>query len=109
MVRKLKFIVDGMIIKPDPECDFNNLVPGSEEYLQAEFSFSKDWYNYVKVAAFYSVMGNEFPPKQIKEGVCMIPKEALARREFQIQIVGKKDLTKKKTNSITITQNGGVA
>ena len=39
-MRTLKFIVEGQIIKQDPSCDFTNLVPGTEGYLRAEFSFS---------------------------------------------------------------------
>ena len=40
-MRTLKFIVEGQIIKQDPNCDFSNLVPGTEGYLRAEFSFSR--------------------------------------------------------------------
>ena len=41
-MRTLKFIVNGQIIKQDPKCDFSNLIPASEGYLVAEFSFSKE-------------------------------------------------------------------
>ena len=51
-MRTLKFIVEGQIIRPDPSCDFSGLVPGSEGYLRAEFSFSKDWVNTIKVVSF---------------------------------------------------------
>ena len=108
MGRILRFIVDGQIIRRDPECDFSNLVPGSADYLQAEFSFSKEWSEYVKVATFFSIMGKEYSPKLLKDGVrCEIPEEALKHRTFKIRVVGKKGTGKLITNKISITQNGG--
>lgn len=108
MERILRFIVEGQIVKRDPECDFDNLVPGTEGYLQAEFSFSKEWNGYVKAAAFFSIMGKEYPPEILKNGTrCTIPAEALKHRTFKISVVGRKDSNKLTTNKITITQNGG--
>lgn len=110
MTRTLKFIVDGQILKCDPECDFDNLVPGSEDYIEAEFSFSKNWYNHIKVVEFRSVMGTEYKPQLLKGGrSCMIPVEALKRRAFKIRVIGKKGVSKIRTNQITITQSGGVS
>ena len=40
-MRTLKFVVDKQIIKQNPDCDFSGLVPGTDGYLQAEFSFSR--------------------------------------------------------------------
>lgn len=106
-MRILKFIVDGQIIKQDPDCDFNNIVPGSSGYLEAEFSFSDEWKNTIKVASFWK-NGKECPPQILKDGVrCMIPKEALTNRQFEIGLLGKKDNVKITTNKITVTQNGG--
>lgn len=107
-MRILKFIVDDQIIKQNPKCDFSNLVPGTEQYVQAEFSFSPEWNGYTKVAAFWSLFGKEYPPQVLKDGkTCIIPTEALKRRAFKIQIVGKKKDTKMTTNKIQINQNGG--
>ena len=41
-MRTLKFKVDGQIITKHPDCDFSNLVPGTEGYLRAEFIFSDE-------------------------------------------------------------------
>ena len=107
-LRTLKFIVEGQVIKPDPSCDFTGLVPGTEGYLRAEFSFSPDWKGYTKVAAFYSIMGREYPPKVLANGTeCLIPVEALAKRCFKVRIIGKKDGVKMATNKVTVCQNGG--
>lgn len=107
-MRILKFIVVGQIIKKDPDCDFNNLVPGSEEEVKAEFSFSKDWNNYARAIQFTSVMGKEYTPKLLTDRKsCMIPPEALARRVFKIRVVGKYGDKKLMTNKVEVKQNGG--
>lgn len=108
-MRTLKFIVEDQILKPDPNCDFSGLVPGTSGYLQAEFSFSHEWKDCAKVVGFYSVMGQEYEPRLLKDNkTCMIPEEALARRKFKIQITGRRRTGYKMiTNKLTISQDGG--
>lgn len=107
-MRTLKFIVDDQIIKQDPSCDFSGLVPGTERYLQAEFSFSSEWNGFTKVAAFYSVLGKEYPPQVLIDGKsCIIPAEALERRVFKIRVIGKKGESKIQTNKVEVRQKGG--
>ena len=107
-MRTLKFIVDGQSIKQNPSCDFSGLVPGTEGYLKAEFSFSPDWDNTVKVAGFFSNMGKEYEPQILKDGQsCIIPAEALKNRIFKVQVIGKRGDYKIITNKVTVSQNGG--
>lgn len=108
-MRSLKFIVDRQCILPDPNCDFEGLVPGTEKYLKAEFSFSKEWDGCVKVAEFKSVLGREFEPQILKDGIsCVIPREATKFRRFLIGVHGKnKDGMKITTNYISVRQDGG--
>ena len=106
-MRTLKFIVDRQIISQDPECDFDNIVPGTVGYLKAEFSFSSEWDDTIKVVAFYK-NGKECPPKVLKNGKsCIIPEEALTNRRFAIRVIGKNERTKLTTNKIEVVQNGG--
>ena len=107
-MRTLKFIVENQIVKPDPNCDFSGLVPGTEGYLQAEFKFSPEWNDTVKVVGFYSLMGKSYPSQILKDGrTCVIPAEALKRRAFKIQVLGKKGDETLTTNRIQINQDGG--
>lgn len=107
-MRPLIFVVDGQIIKKDPNCDFDNLVPGSEGYLLAEFRFSPEWDGYAKIAAFYSPLGREYAPQLLKDGKsCVIPAEALKKRSFKVMILGKNEKQKLSTNKLTVHQNGG--
>ena len=109
-MRTLKFIVNGQIITQDPSCDFSGLVPGSDGYLKAEFSFSKEWDGCVKAAAFYSRLGKEYDPQMLKDGKsCVIPAEALSKKIFKVQIQGRNTKTNQSltTNKVVVNQNGG--
>lgn len=108
-MRTLRFVVDGQIIMQDPGCDFTNLVPGTEGYLQAEFLFSREWSGRAKVASFWSVMGKEYEPQVLKDGcTCMIPAEALKKRCFKVQIIGREaGQSIVQTNKIEVIQDGG--
>ncbi len=106
-MRILKFKVDGQIISKDPDCDFDNLVPGTDGYLKAEFTFSNEWDNTVKVASFWR-NGHECTPQILKDGKsCVIPSEALTSRQFKIGVLGKNKNIKLTTNKIEVVQNGG--
>lgn len=107
-MRVLKFIVDGSTIKQDPTCNFNGLFPAPNQEIVAEFIFSNEWIGVPKVAAFYSVLGNEYPPRIIpKENRCMIPAEALNRPVFRMQILGSNRGNVMSTNMLTVYQKGG--
>ena len=107
-MRTLKFIVDGLTLKQDPTCDFNNLTPGSEDCLKAEFSFSNEWRNITKVVGFYSRLGYEYAPQLLEDGrSCQIPSEAAKRRMINIRVIGKTDEGILRTNKLTIEQKGG--
>ena len=106
-MRYLKFNVNRQIIEQDPSCDFSDLVPGSEGYLKAEFSFSPEWNKTVKVAEFRR-NGVECPPQVLEDGkTCTIPAEALKGRTFSIRVIGKKSDTKITTNKVKVCQDGG--
>lgn len=108
-MRTLKFIVDKQIIKPDPNCDFTGLIPGTEGYLQAKFIFSSEWKSCIKVAGFYSRMGKEYPPQVLDENdTCLIPAEALSKAIFGVRVIGKSESgLRLTTNKVIVCQNGG--
>lgn len=111
-MKNLRFIVDNQTISKDPTCDFSGLVPGSSGYLSAEFTFSKEWDGCFKVAAFYSPLGIEYPPRELAYSKsCVIPFEALKKRSFKIQVVGMKTVNgekiRLKTNKVVVYQDGG--
>lgn len=108
-MRVLKYVVDGLELKQNETCNFDGIVAGSQEgFVQLEFSFSSEWNDRVKVAAFYSMMGREYPPQVLEDGkTCMVPVEALQRRYYQLKVIGKNDKSKIETNKILVSQNGG--
>lgn len=109
-MRTLKFIVDGQTITQDPKCDFSGLIPGSKGYLRAEFTFSSEWGNCKKVAAFFSPLGIEYTPQVLRDGKsCIIPTEALEKRAFKVQVIGKRNDFQIATNKVAVRQDGGKA
>ena len=107
-MRTLNFLVSKDTIEQDPECDFDGLFPGKNDDVQAKFTFSPDWKNRLKVVAFWSMLGKEYPPCVLNaDNTCLIPKEALARPAFKIQIIGKHRGRRYETNTITVYQKGG--
>ena len=107
-MKTLRFIVDDQKLERDPNCkDFDNLVLGGGD-VRLEFYFTKEWRGHVKVVAFYSAMGKEYEAQALKDGrSCMVPKEALEKREFKIQVFGRDWTSILKTNKLAIRQNGG--
>lgn len=104
-MRTLHFLVDGQVLSPDPNCDFYSLVPSSNRYIRAEFTFSKEWENTPKVVGFYSRLGREYTPKVLKDGrTCIIPDEALKKRFFKLKVMGHGGLA---TNKLLVEQKGG--
>ncbi len=107
-MRTLRFIVDNQIIRQDPYCDFDNLTPGSEEHIKAEFVFTKDWDGFDKVVAFYNNLGRELGAKAlIGSRSCYIPSAALKQSVFKIQVIGAKNDVKLRTNKVEVHQKGG--
>ena len=107
-MRTLRFLVTKDIIAEDPSCDFTGLFPGPDQRITAEFIFSPEWDNRIKVAAFYSVLDTEYPPQIIdEENRCMIPPEALNSPAFRMQVLGSYYGLAFETNKLTVYQRGG--
>ncbi len=107
-MRTINFIVEGQIIKLDPQFNCDDLVPGSEGYLRASFDFSSEWNGCTKVAGFYSLLGTEYEPQVLHDGkTCLIPAEALKKCVFKVQVIGRKNELKITTNKVAVKQNGG--
>ena len=109
-MRTLKFVVTDQIITKDANCDFSGLVPGTEGYVQAKFSFSPEWRGCVKVASFYSPLGREYEPQILKDGeTCEIPAEALKKKMFKVKVTGRQYAPVKTliTNKVAVMQDGG--
>lgn len=107
MNRVLKFIVHGLNIEQDPNCDFTNLVKGTNGYLKAEFTCDKEWDDCVKVASFYDGV-NEYGVILEDGKSCMIPYEATKRFAFGVRLVGKGNNRRIGTNKTIVSQNGGI-
>lgn len=106
-MRVLEFVVNDQIITKSPSCDFENLVPGTEGYLYAHFTFSPEWDGAVKAASFWR--GNkECTPQLLRDGhSCVISADALTGSSFGVSVVGKKGIQVITTDRVEVKQRGG--
>lgn len=88
------------------ECasDLSKLVPGTSGNLIADFDFSSDWSNCVKVASFWA--GPNEHATFLKGDRCLVPDEVCARKHIKLQVTGVKNGRKLVTNKLIIKQGG---
>lgn len=87
LMRTLEYEVTGQQIKPVG--DHSGIVSGSIGYLKAQFKFSEEWDDCVKVASFF-YDGDEYAKKLDEENSCEIPPEALKGLYFEVSVEGRK-------------------
>lgn len=108
-MKHLKLLVDGNVIKYDPDCSFDGLYQGMKESVRLTLEFSPEWKNRPKVVAFYSLSNKEYPPMVLKNQSCTIPADTLANPAFKVQILGKDADKTIRTTQCTIYLEGGKA
>lgn len=109
-MQTLRFSVKGADIAHEQIRTPSTLYPGMTEPVKLEFTFSPEWKSIPKVVAFWSMLGNEYPPQILKDGkTCIVPAEALQRAAFKVQIMGKQDGKTRSTGKCTIYLKGGKA
>ena len=110
-MRTLKFIAEGQVMRQDPSCNFDDLIPGTENYVKAEFNLSPEWDDSIIIASFWSNMGIEYPPQKLSaKRTCMVPEEALKRRVFKVNLIGQaRSGVRLVTNKVVVNQSGGMA
>ena len=107
-MRTLRFLVDGETIKQDPTCDFSGLFSDKESGVCAEFIFSSEWNDKIKVAAFWSMLDREYEPQALDDkNACVIPSGAFTRASFKIQVLGIGGRERLTTNKLVVLQTGG--
>ena len=106
-MRTLRFIVDGKTIKQDPTCDFSGLFLNKDSSVCAEFIFSSEWNDKIKVAAFWSMLDREYEPQALDNNTCIIPVEAFSKASFKIQVLGIGGRERLTTNKLVVLQTGG--
>lgn len=106
-MRTLRFIVDGKTVKQDPTCDFSGLFLNKDSGVCAEFIFSSEWNDKIKVAAFWSMLDREYEPQALDNNTCIIPVEAFSRASFKIQVLGIGGHERLTTNKLVVLQTGG--
>ena len=103
----IKLIVDGDRIRVDPSCNLSGLVSHTTESVQLKFALSSEWKSRVSVVAFWSMLGQEHPPRTLDVNeCCTVPAEALQRAAFRVQLLGKRNSETFETTKCTIHLKG---
>lgn len=106
-MRTLKFRVRGQ--KLEQEGNFSNLIPGSSEYLQAEFEFDQEWNGMAKVAEFRRLNLPDAAcwPAKISNNKCMVPAEVLSGNRWYINVIGQsREGIRIPTGRVEVRQDG---
>lgn len=101
-MRLLKFNVNAQTIEKDPDCDFDNIVAGTQGYLKAQFTFSPEWRDCILVASFWR--GKSEHAVFIRNGECMIHPDALVGPTFRVSVTGQRGDYRITTNKVLVRQ-----
>lgn len=101
-MRVLKFHVKGTQIEKDSNCDFDNIVRGSHNWLQLEFDFDKEWNKTSRVISLKNLDGEE--KNIILQNKVVLQKEITKDSVFSFVLYGKDGDRKIQTNRMIINQ-----
>ena len=103
-MRTLEFDVRGQKLEKREGCNFDNIVSGTNGYLQARFYFyGNEWRGCTKAASFF-INGVEHAAILDSRDTCVIPKEALVGNVFSVSVTGIRPGFKIKTNKTEVIQ-----
>ena len=105
-MRVLEFDVNGQSLSKSNNCDFSGIVPGSDGYLKAHFTFSNDWSGTVKVAEFRTYTSSDPVSVPIINNECMVPADVTGGNRWYVKIVGKRGSVIILTNNCRVRQEG---
>lgn len=101
-MRLLEFNVDSQRVYKDPDCDFNNIVAGTKNYLRAKFTFSDEWKDCIKAVSFWR--GEKEYAVLLKDDECDIPPEVLIGATFRVSVAGRRNDYYITTNKTIVRQ-----
>lgn len=101
-MRVLKFHVRGTQIEKDSNCDFDNIVRGSHNWLQLEFDFDKEWNRTGRVISLKNLDGEE--KNVILQNKVVLQQEITKGSVFSFVLYGKDGDRKIQTNRMIINQ-----
>jgi hypothetical protein len=101
-MRLLRFNVSAQKVSKAPDCDFTNIVAGTSGYLRAQFTFSPEWEDCVKIARFWR--GDKEYAAMIVNNECDIEPEALVGPTFRVSVLGQRGDYRITTNKVLVRQ-----
>lgn len=103
-MRVIKYNVEGQLISPTNST--KGIYAGSENYLELEFTFNKDWNDCVKAIVF--VLDGYEHSILLNGNKCLIPNAACNQRFIRFYLVGKNNEYRIQTRQTRIGVNANV-
>ena len=101
-MRELHFDVAGQLLRRNKQCDFENIVRGSDNYLCLVFHFDNDWRETKRVISMYDVDGNQI--NESEQDKATVPVSVTHGSMFYFELTGKSNKTRITTNRMYIEQ-----
>jgi hypothetical protein len=101
-MRELHFDVAGQLLRRNKQCDFENIVRGSDNYLCLVFHFNQEWQGTKRVISFYDVDGKQ--TNEIIQDRVTVPVDVTHGSMFYFELTGKSNKTRIVTNRTYIEQ-----
>lgn len=104
-MRTLKYNIVGQKIERNIECSFDNIVRGTNNYINLLFTFDTDWNNTIKVISMKNSEGQE-TNRVVENNQISLPLHVTDGSMFSFELYGKHiDGTIIRTNTEFVWQN----
>lgn len=101
-MRLLNFNVNAQKLEKDANCDFENIVAGSRNYLKTHFNLPEDWQNCIIAASFWR--GSHEYAVLLEDGECNVPSVVLDCPTFKVSLTCAKGGQRIPTNKVLVRQ-----
>ena len=88
-MRELKFIVDGQKLTKSKECDFENIVRGTNNYLRLTFWFDTAWNGTTKAIEVSNISGTKII-EPLVNGSFVLPSQVTGDSIMKVKVYGMK-------------------
>ena len=88
-MRELKFIVDGQRLTKSKECDFENIVRGTSNYLRLMFWFDTTWNGTTKAIEVSNISGTKII-EPLVNGSFVLPSQVTGDSIIKVKVYGMK-------------------
>jgi len=102
-MRELLFNISGQKLEKNENCNFNDIVMNSNNYLKLVFDFDASWRGSRKAIKLTNGKDKEVN-LLIKGNSCLVPNDITNNNYFTLKLYGKNNISEFETNELIINQ-----